>query len=441
VSETDADLLIAGGGLAAQRCCEMLRRLGFDGRIVVLCAEQSPPYDRPPLSKSVLSKAHEPEAQSFRPAAWYEEHGVELLLGVAAVELDPAERTVLLGARPGAGASNGARAGERLRYDKLLVATGSAPRRLPGIRPGGPVHELRTYEDALALRAALRQGSGRLAILGAGLIGMEVAAAARALGREVTLIEAADRPLARVLPRPLGAWMAYLHRLHGVDVRLASAVERVALREGRARLRLSDAGELEADTVLLAAGVSPATDWLASTGIAAGAVRTDAGGRTALPGVYAAGDAACFPDPYLGQAVPSQHWEAAVRQGVAVARSIVGLPPAPAAPSMFWSDQHGHRIQFVGHAPADCEIELDGDPGAGQDFVAWISRGGRTRGALLVDRPQALPAARARIADEAAEAALADESGGGSGAPDAASEKTSKGNQQPKRGALWPAYR
>jgi 3-phenylpropionate/trans-cinnamate dioxygenase ferredoxin reductase subunit len=415
VIRVDADLLIAGGGLAAQRCCETLRRLGFDGHIVVLCEEPSTPYDRPPLSKSVLIDEREPEGLSFRAAAWYEEQDVELLLGVAAQELDFEGRAVTLSD------------GGRLRFKELLIATGSRPRRLPGIPAGGAAHELRTREDALSLRAALREDDGRLAILGAGLIGMEVAAAARALGREVTLIEAADTPLARVLPPALGSWIAYLHRLHGVDVRLATAVERVSLQEGAARLQLSDSSVLEAHTLLVAIGTSPATEWLASTGLGPGAITTDAGGRTALPGVYAAGDAACFPDPYTEQPAPSQHWEAAVRQGVAVARSIVGLDPAPPTPSMFWSDQHGHRIQFVGHAAPDCEIELDGDP-AGGSFAAWIARAGRPQGALLVDRPQSLPEARARIAG-------AKDVTAGSG------EKSSDNHDHPKRGALWPAYR
>lgn len=444
MSRPDADLLIAGGGLAAQRCCETLRRLGFDGRIVVLCEEPSAPYDRPPLSKSVLIDEREPEGLSFRPAAWYQEHDVELLPGVAAAELDLAERTVVLDERSGAAGADGARATGRLRFEKLLIATGSRPRRLPGLRPDGAVHELRTHEDALALRAALRERDGRLAILGAGLIGMEVAAAARALGREVTLIEAADTPLARVLPPALGSWIAYLHRLHGVDVRLSTSVERLALQEGGARLQLSDASELHADSVLVAVGASPATEWLASTGIAPGALNTDAGGRTALPGVYAAGDAACFPNPHLGRAVPSQHWEAAVRQGVAVARSIVGLAPAPPAPSMFWSDQHGHRIQLVGHAPPDGAIEFDGDPAAGGSFAAWISQDGRPRGALLVDRPHALPDARARIAG--AESSM--EAGGGTGASggtgadaSASAGAESSHDNHPKRGARWPAYR
>lgn len=424
MSRPDADLLIAGGGLAAQRCCETLRRLGFDGRIVVLCEEPSRPYDRPPLSKSVLVGEEGPAEPSLRPAAWYEDQDVELMLGVAASGLDPGTRAVALSDRPGEATAPTRRA--RLRFDRLLIATGSRPRRLPGIPAHDLIHELRTYEDALALRTALRARSGRLAILGAGLVGMEVAAAARALGREVTLIEAADTPLARALPPVLGTWIAYLHRLHGVDVRLGTMVQSVSPRAGSVELGLSDGSVLEAEDVLVAVGTVPATEWLAESGLGPGAIEADAGGRTALPGVYAAGDVACFHDPYLGRALPSQHWEAAVRQGGAVARSIAGLPPLPPSPSMFWSDQHGRRIQFVGHAPAGGEIVFEGDPIAEDSFAAWISRDGRTQGALLVDRPRMLPQARARIAREVVD-------------PEAHPENFREEDQHEKRGAPWHA--
>jgi len=395
MTRPDADVLIAGGGLAAQRCCETLRRLGFEGRIVLICEEPLAPYDRPPLSKAVLTGGREPRKLAFRPAAWYEKHGVELLLGVAAGELDLAGRRVALrdsrGGRRGAG-------GSTLRYRRLVIATGSRPRRLPGLPLGGAVHELRTHADALALRTALREGRDRLVVLGAGLVGMEVASSARALGLDVTLIEAAPTPLARALPPALGQWIARLHRERGVDVRLATTVKRVAVRRRIAILGLSDGSTVSADTMLVAAGTVPATGWLAASGLGPGPIPTDHGGRTRFPGVYAAGDAACFPDPYFGERAATQHWEAAVRQGTAVARAIVGLEPSEPVPPMFWSDQHGRRIQLVGHAPPQCEIELDGDPEGGEPFTAWISRGGLPAAALLVNCPDALPRARRWIA-------------------------------------------
>jgi NADPH-dependent 2,4-dienoyl-CoA reductase/sulfur reductase-like enzyme len=386
VSARDTDVLIAGGGLAGQRCCETLRRLGFDGRIVLLCAEPRLPYDRPPLSKAALSDPSEPAASAYRAPDWYAAHAVEPLLGVAASGLDAARRSVAL-------AEHG-----RLRYGSLVIATGSRPRQLAGLEPGGALHELRTYEDALALRAALRRG-GRLAVLGAGLVGMEVAASARALGLEVVMVEAAPTPLARALPPALGAWIADLHRAHGVDVRLGVSVSGVQRRRDGARLRLSDGAALDAQTVLVAAGTVPATQWLADSGLGPGSIATDEAGRTALPGVYAAGDVAAVPDPFLGRAVATQHWEAAARQGAAVARAIAGrAPPAP-APAMFWSDQHGRRLQLVGHAPSEgATLAFEGDPMAGGPFAAWIARAGVPVGALLVDRPDTLPRARRAIA-------------------------------------------
>jgi 3-phenylpropionate/trans-cinnamate dioxygenase ferredoxin reductase component len=389
------DVLIAGGGLAAQRCCETLRRDGFDGRIVVCCEEPEAPYDRPPLSKDVLTGARDPHALSFRPARWYAEHDVELLLGAEAGELLGAERVLALVD------------GKRLRYRNLVIATGSRPRRLsifgaPDGVHGEGVHELRTRDDAEALRDALTRGCGTLAIAGAGLVGLEVASSASSLGVNVTVVEAAAAPLGRALPPQLGSWLAGLHRRHGVDVRLATTIERLDRRAaGGARLTLSDGGALRADTVLLAAGTAPATEWLASSPLGPGAVVTDAGGRTSLAGVFAAGDAASYPDPHTGEHRPSQHWEAAARQGATVARTILGLAPCPAQPPMFWTDQHGLRIQLVGHAPADCTIELDGELD-GEDFAAWLVAGGLTTAAMLVNRPRALPLARARIAAEQA---------------------------------------
>jgi NADPH-dependent 2,4-dienoyl-CoA reductase/sulfur reductase-like enzyme len=383
-----AGVLIAGGGLAAQRCCETLRRHGFAGRIVVLCGEPYRPYDRPPLSKAVLSDAAEPTARTFRPTEWYQRHNVELLLAAKACELDAHARTVTVH-------RNGTL--RRLRYDRLVIATGSGPRALPGLAPGGVVHELRSYDDALSLRAALRGREGPLAIIGAGLVGMEVAAAARGLGREVTLVEAAPTPLGRILPEALGRWIANFHRRHGVQVRLATTVRRTRTRPGGMTLELDEGGELEAATVLVAAGIEPATRWLAASGFRPGAIRTDERGRTSIPRVYAAGDAACAPDPYLGAAVATQHWEAAARQGAAVALTILGRPPAPRPPAMFWSDQHGRRIQVVGHAGPNCTVALDGDAASGEPFTAWMYGPRGPCAAMLVDRPEAVTEARRRI--------------------------------------------
>lgn len=382
----DVDVLIAGGGLAAQRCCETLRRGGFDGRIVVLCDEPRAPYDRPALSKAVLLGEREVGTLAYRAPRWYEEHEIALLLGAAARELDATAHLVELDD------------GSHVRYGQLLIATGSRPRPLPLFDSSSErVHELRTAADAQTLHDTLASGAGELAVIGAGLVGLEVASVARALGVTVTVIEAAPTPLARVLPPVLGLWIARLHREHGVDVRLATAVEGVEYGPHDVHMKLSDGSQVTAETVLLAVGTVPATEWLTSSGLGPGAIRADASGRTQLPDVYAAGDAACYPGPHPGHRIPSQHWEAAARQGATVARSLLGQEPLPAPPSMFWSDQHGHRIQLVGHSPDGCHVELDGDP-AVSDFIAWLTHPELPPAAMLVNRPDVLPHARARIA-------------------------------------------
>ena len=381
----DADVLIAGGGLAAQRCCETLRRGGFDGRIVMVCGERRSPYDRPALSKAVLMGEREVSTLAYREPRWYRERGIELLLGTAARQLDAAAHIVEL---------DGAL---RVRYGRLVITTGSRPRPLPMFGVSERVQQLRTAADAQALRRALAGATGELVVIGAGLIGLEVASAARALGRAVTVIEAAPTPLARALPPALGMWIAELHRQHGVEMRLATAVEGVEHDSREVHMKLSDGTRVSAGTVLLAVGTVPATGWLAGSGLGPGAIHVDAGGRTDVADVYAAGDAACYPGPHPGRRIPTQHWEGAARQGATVARSLLGGEPLPEPPSMFWSDQHGRRIQLVGHSPEGGDVELDGDP-ATSDFIAWITHAELAPAALLVNRPDLLPRARARIA-------------------------------------------
>jgi 3-phenylpropionate/trans-cinnamate dioxygenase ferredoxin reductase subunit len=386
------DVLIAGGGLAAQRCCETLRRHGFSGSIGILCEEPRRPYDRPPLSKEALTGPDEPRPSTLRSERWYVQNDVELLLGMRACELDTCRAGVLV-TRPGHSART-------IRFERLVIASGSRPRRLDGIEPGRDVHELRTYEDALALRAGLRGRGGGMAIIGAGLIGMEVASSALAVGRDVTLLEAADTPLGRVLPPALGRWIDRFHREHGVHVRLSTTVRHLRPRPAGTELELSDGSRLDVTTVLLAAGTEPATAWLSSSGLGPGAVRTDHRGRTVVPRVFAAGDASSWMDRLLGRPVACQHWEAAARQGAAVARTIVGLPQERPRPPMFWSDQHAHRIQFVGRASQNCLVELPGPLGVDEPFVAWMYEHGRAQAALLLDSPEAVGEARRRIERE-----------------------------------------
>jgi NADPH-dependent 2,4-dienoyl-CoA reductase/sulfur reductase-like enzyme len=363
-------ILIAGGGLAAQRAAETLRARGHDGSISILCGEPVAPYDRPPLSKELV-------ATPFRPADWYASAGVELVLGRRAAALDAGRRRVELDD------------GESIDYDALIVATGSRPRRLPALAGRPNVHELRTIDDAVRLRSALAPGV-RLAIVGAGFVGLEVAATARALGVDVTLIEAAEVPLAGVLGASLGGWFAALHRAEGVRVLagagLGSALPAVAGAPVR-ELELTDGRVVAADVVLSAVGVVPDTRWLAGSPLAGDRVVVDEGGRTAVPGVCAAGDV-----------VGGEHWEPAARSGAAAARSILGLPDAPPPPASFWSDQYGIRIQLVGSAAGADDVSLDGSFEE-RSFTAVLRRRGALVGVLLVGRPRELPTWRRRLAD------------------------------------------
>jgi 3-phenylpropionate/trans-cinnamate dioxygenase ferredoxin reductase subunit len=377
-------VVIVGGGLAGQRCTETLRRRGYDGQIQMVCAETDLPYDRPPLSKDVLGDASRETSLAYRPASWYEEHGVELLLGVAAQRLWPAERRVELSD------------GTSLPYAELLIATGSAPRDLPLLPRGENVSVLRTLPDSRALRAALAEGP-HLVVIGAGFIGQEVAASARRLGLEVTMIEAAPQPLIGVLGPELGAWFAGLHRAEGVRVITDAALQR-AERNGRLRaLHLADGERIEADHVLVAVGVAPCVQWLAGTGLdGATGVPVDPLGQTACEHVYAAGDVAATRHPVSGRHVPGAHWESAGRQGATAATAMLGDTPAPAPPSSFWSDQYGLRIQYVGSCEGADAVALDGDL-TQRSFTATFTRQGQPVAALLVNRPRELPAIRTQI--------------------------------------------
>ncbi len=377
-----AHIVIAGGGLAAQRCCETLRRAGHRGRITLVCAEPVVPYDRPPLSKGVLAGELDPEALALRPPGWYADHGVELLLGRAAAALH-AERHELELCDGGV-----------LGYDRLLIATGAEPRPLPLFDGAPNAHLLRTAADAGRLRDALRPGR-RLIVVGAGFIGQEVAATARALGVEVTVLEAMDAPLTGLLGHELGSWFADLHREEGVDLRCGVTAVGTR-RDHRGRITgvaTADGHTLACDLVLCGIGVTPADGWLAGSGLGGGGVECDPAGRTALPDVFAAGDVARPYDPLAGAHGRSEHWEAAARKGAAAARAMLGAPDAAAPLSSFWSDQYGLRVQYVGHASLGETFELDGAV-TSRDFAAVWRRRSRPVAALLVGRPRALPAMR-----------------------------------------------
>jgi NADPH-dependent 2,4-dienoyl-CoA reductase/sulfur reductase-like enzyme len=346
----------------------------------MVCGESHLPYDRPPLSKGVLTGELTGESLGFRCDAWYEDNAVDLLIDVRTTDLCTEERRV------------GLSDGTTLRYDQLLIATGSRPRALPMLAGYENVSELRTIDDAQRLRHTLRAGM-RLAVVGAGFIGMEVASTARKLGAEITMIEAAPSPVFGVLGETLGTWFAELHREEGVEVITDRVVIGVSGDRAVKSLRLSDGRAIETEHVIAGVGVQPNVEWLAGAGLANGVVPVTVHGQTDADGVFAAGDAAATYDYRVGGHVPGSHWEAAGRQAVRAARLMLGLEPGPVELSSFWTDQYGIRIQYLGNAQLADAIVIDGDP-RDRKFTATFTRKARPVAALLVDRPRSLPAMR-----------------------------------------------
>jgi 3-phenylpropionate/trans-cinnamate dioxygenase ferredoxin reductase component len=386
-----AGVVIAGGGLAAQRCAETLRSRGYGQPVAIVCAEDEAPYDRPPLSKGILAGELDAEQLRFRDAEWYADNAVELILGRHATGLDPDARTLELD-----GACS-------LHYDDLLIATGAAARSLPLFAGFDNAFALRTLADARRLGAETREGA-HIAIVGAGFIGQEVASTARAKGAEVTIIEALDLPLAHVVGADVGRWLVDMHREEGCRVLLGA---RIAEARGNGRVEqlvLADGERIDCDAVVVGVGVAPAAGWVAGTGLETDGIRTDASGRTCLPHVYAAGDVSRPWDHRLGDHARTEHWDAAARQGVAVATAILGGAPRPSPLPSFWSDQYGLRIQYAGHAPGADEIRIDGEPGD-RDFSVLYRRADRPVAALAVGRPRELAAMR-RLIDAAHETDL-----------------------------------
>lgn len=381
-------VVIVGGGLAAQRCCEGLRSRGFEERVRIVGEEARPPYDRPPLSKGVLSGELDTDTLGFRSPDWYAANDVELLVGERAVALDPGIKTVTLDSGP------------TLHYDVAVVATGSRPRPLPGTEAFANTHLLRTDEDAARLHAALEPGAP-LIVVGAGFIGLEVAATARRLGAEVTVLEAAPAPLTRVLVPQLSDWFVDLHRAEGVTLQTSAHVARFGEGPGGVEwVQLTDGQQFECRALVIGIGIEPATEWLEGSGLETDGVRVDPEGRTSAADVYAAGDAARVLNPVTGNHERSEHWDAASHQGAQVARTILGMDPAPPALPSFWTDQYGHRIQLVGDASDANEIEWEGDPKS-REFTAVIKRDGETVAGMAVDQPRSIPRLRKLVGSTA----------------------------------------
>lgn len=376
-------VVVAGAGLAGLRTAERLRRLGHTGPITMVGAEEHLPYDRPPLSKSVLA-----EVTAGRQPLRDEDYAaldLDLRLGVRATGVDVSGRRLLLGA-------------EAVEYDRLVIATGVRPR-LPALFASwAGVHVLRDWEDCVALRAELA-GARSLVVVGAGVLGCEVAATARGLGLDVTLVERLDQPLSAVLGPVLGAHVAGMHRAAGVRVRCGAEVTGLK-GDGRvAGVELADGTVLPADVVVVAVGSAPNTEWLVDSAISLDdGLVCDRTGRTSAPDVYAAGDVARLPHPWTEGSVRFEHWTGAVDTAQLVATNLLTEEPKPlTAVPYFWSDQYGLRLQALGlPTPADEFKVVAGSLESGK-FLAHYHRNGLITGAAAIAMPGLLAKSRRQI--------------------------------------------
>ncbi|HEX2783542.1 MAG TPA: FAD-dependent oxidoreductase [Ilumatobacteraceae bacterium] len=376
-------IVVVGASLAGLRACESLRTAGYVGTITVIGSEQQMFYDRPPLSKTFLKGEWEPDRIQLRNPAEIEGLDLDARPGVAATALDVARREVML--------DNG----DAVAGDGVIIATGSEPRRLPNQPDLDGVTVLRTLEDSLALRRRL-EDRPRLVVIGAGFIGLEVAATAAQRGCPVTILEGLPVPLVRALGTEMGEVVARVHGRNGVDIRCGVRVEGIEGDGSRVRgVRLSDGELVVAEVVVVGIGVDPSTRWLEGSGLELrdGVVCSDT--LRAAAGIYAAGDCARWVNGLFGEAgeeMRVEHWTNAAEQGAAAALNLLaelaGEPATPYAPvPFFWSDQFDSRIQFVGRAHGGDEVRLvAGDPDG--HFVALYGHSGRLRGVLGVNLPK-----------------------------------------------------
>src|SRR3954452_3201141 len=380
------NVVVVGASLAGLRAAETLRNEGFDGALTLVGAEPHLPYDRPPLSKKLLAGELEPERIRLRKDHEYAALGLTLRLGTRATGLDLEHHRVTLDD------------GDDLAYDGLIIATGAAPRRLP-TQPEqlDGLFELRTLDDALALRAALDARPTRVVVVGAGFIGSEVAATARQRGLEVTILEALPVPLERALGPSMGMACAALHADHGVEVRLSTGVVGVAGTERVEAVHLNDASTLDADVVVVGIGVLPNTGWLETRGLEIhdGVVCDTTLAAHGARGVYVAGDCARWPNQRFGEEMRVEHWTNAAEQGAVAARNLLATAAGDDAAGMpydpvpfFWSDQYSDRLQFLGRASGDDDVEVVAGSVEERSFLALYGRTGRLRGALGLNRPR-----------------------------------------------------
>jgi 3-phenylpropionate/trans-cinnamate dioxygenase ferredoxin reductase subunit len=354
--------VIVGASVAGAKAAETLRTEGFDGRVVLLGAEPHRPYERPPLSKQLLRGESEVNDAFVHSERFYEDNDIELRVGARVTEIRPQTRTVTLGG------------GESIGYDRLLLATGARPRRLrvPGAELEG-IHVVRTLDDNAALRADLRSAR-RVAVVGAGWIGSEVAASIRQLGHEVALIDPSPVPLARVFGEEVGIVYRELHTAHGVELHLGRSVDGFVGRERVSGVSLDDGTEIRADVIVIGVGVEPRLELARHAGLAIdGGIAVDEFLACSAPGVFAAGDVAAAWHPRYERRIRTEHWAIAQNQGIAAAKNMLDAAIPYDRIPYFFSDQYELGMEYSGYAPSWDRVVFRGDLAA-REFVAfWIS--------------------------------------------------------------------
>jgi 3-phenylpropionate/trans-cinnamate dioxygenase ferredoxin reductase component len=382
VNPSDGGIVIVGGGLAAARTAEQLRRSEYTGRITIVSDEVHLPYDRPPLSKEVLRK--EVDDVALKPREWYDENDITLRLRSAATSLDTAGQTITLDD------------GTVLGYDQLVIATGLVPRRIPAFPDLDGIRVLRSFDESMALREHA-SAARHAVVVGAGFIGCEVAASLRSLGVDVVLVEPQPTPLASVLGERIGGLVARLHRDEGVDVRLDVGVAEVRGQGHVDTVVLTDGTELTADLVVVGIGSRPATEWLEGSGIEVdNGVICDEAGHTSAPNVWALGDVASWRDA-TGHQARVEHWSNVADQARVVVPAMLGRDvPTNVVVPYFWSDQYDVKIQCLGEPEASDVVHLVEDDG--RKFLAYYERDGVLVGVVGGGMPGKVMKVRGKIA-------------------------------------------